>query len=226
MTLIGLGGAARAGKNVVSQYIVDRYGFIELNFSDPLLAALETLDPLITVHRNHRIEFGDGSYLQASTPLRLSKILYLVGYTEAKRVPEVRRLLQTLGTDVVRDMIDEDAWVKAMSRRIAESMPANIVVTSIRFPNELDLIHQFAGHSVYVERREAVQPGDPASAHHASETSLHPRDFGRVLDNNGTIPELLERVDELILSLSVAPDTITDTSFEQSFESNQRKAHQ
>lgn len=77
---------------------------------------------------------------------------------EAKKNPGVRVLLQRLGTDVVRDMVDEDAWVDIMRFRVECLLREGkkVVVTGIRFPNELEAIRGFGvrlcGLSVLVLR--------------------------------------------------------------------------
>ena len=53
-------------------------------------------------------------------------------YTELKTNREVRRLLQVLGTDIGRDMIDPDLWVDIASRKIAAVYVGGNKVPSVR----------------------------------------------------------------------------------------------
>ena len=231
MTLIGLGGAAGAGKNALAEVLRDEYGFTVMNMSDPLRDALVRLNPLITV--SAPLELPDGSLWAPPGPVRVAKLLELVDYSTAKTVPEVRRLLQALGTDVVRDMIDDDAWVKAMSRRIheqyrgdiASGVDTNIVVTGIRFENELEMIELLGGRAVYVSRQGVGPLGI-----HRSEYSLLAGDFAIRVRNDDTLDDLATAARRLADGLGLSPLSAASTTlpnqqvFEQSFESNTRRA--
>jgi hypothetical protein len=111
-------------------------------------------------------------------------------YTELKRVIHVREFLQKLGTEVGRDLIHPAVWVEVAARRIHEGLKTgHVIVTGIRFPNELAMFepqryHNDEAFSVYVDRDTAA--GDM----HASETSVSPKDFELYVDNSGTLEEL------------------------------------
>jgi hypothetical protein len=58
-----------------------------------------------------------------------------------------RKLLQTLGTDVVRNCIDPDYWVKAWKKRVDERIMyggVSIVVDDVRFENEAETILSYS----------------------------------------------------------------------------------
>lgn len=204
MTLIGIGGAARAGKSAAAEVLESRHGFQVLNMSDALSDALYVLNP--TVFLPFPVHFPDGSLLGGQKRISYQKLVDLVGYTEAKTVPEVRGLLQRLGTEVGRNMIDEDVWVNAMCRRIVEIGHATqpVVVTSVRFPNELEMIRSLGGDTMYVTRTE---PTDTLRAHqiatqptrsHSSETSISAQDFDYCIENDGTLIELADKVSDFV----------------------------
>lgn len=175
-TLIGLGGRLRAGKDTVADALVVNRGFRKMGMSDALADALLVLDPVIP----------DWPTLGTST--RYSVIIRAVGYVEAKTNPEVRRLLQKLGTEVGRDMIDQNVWVDIIERRIRESLAAgvSVAVTGIRFPNEVSMIRRVGGSLVWVSRPALEDPaGD-----HASESSVSVLDFDHHILNVGTVAEL------------------------------------
>jgi hypothetical protein len=181
-SLIGIGGALTAGKDTVADYMVDEYDFKKHFMSEPLAAALLALNPVLEID-------WDGF------KVRYSRLLAEVGYTRAKEHPEVRRLLQTLGTEVGRQMIGENTWVDIAGRSIDESLhiqKRNVVITGIRFKNELEMIRKRGGILLYVDR-----PGLPAAASsaHASENSLTKDDFDVVVDNDGSLEQLYRKVD-------------------------------
>ena len=225
MTLIGLGGAKRAGKSAVADVLRKRFGFTILDMSAPLHEALLTLDPWVRATPGGALpRLPDGSVLVdlCNYPMRYSRLAALVDYDEMKSIPEVRRLLQVFGTEVGRGLFGEDVWVRKMEERIeAIRAPfryphgdgavdeARIAVTGIRFENELEMIQDLGGTSIYVRRAELLTNTDT----HASERSLISTDFDHVLVNGGTLPELEARVIEHTFEHhGISPTTSTTQS--------------
>ena len=66
-----------------------------------------------------------------------------------------REALQKMGTEVGRDVFHEDFWVLQLEHRMKEQNKP-IVITDVRFPNEIDWIHKMGG-SVY-EIQRGVTP--------------------------------------------------------------------
>lgn len=210
--LIGLGGALRAGKDAVGDHLVDKHGFQKLGMSDALNEALLVLNPWIISPHYAR-------------PLRYQELHDLVGYVEAKKNPEVRRLLQVLGTEVGRKMISEDVWVGIAERKISRLLGSgqSVVITAMRFPNEIEMLDRLGGFSVWVERdaerrveglatggvlrtpEKVLTPvsGACVSAEstistHASENSVDKSMFEYFLSNNGSLEELYSKTDALL----------------------------
>ena len=50
-----------------------------------------------------------------------------------------RFALQYLGTNLLRNQLHQNIWVDCLERKIMES-DKNIVITDVRFPNEIDMI--------------------------------------------------------------------------------------
>lgn len=190
--LIGIGGLLASGKDTVADHLVEQHGFIKMGMSEPLNDALLALNPWI----------DDPTYAF----IRYQQLHAEVGYTQAKENPEVRRLLQTLGTEVGRDMIDPEVWTKIAERRILFHMAAgrSVILTGIRFPNERDMIKRIDGTLIWVERQytSLVTPGgSPAGTHstkHASENTLSADDFNMVLDNDSTLDALYSITDSAL----------------------------
>jgi hypothetical protein len=190
--LIGLGGRLRSGKDAVADVLVDRYGFTKLGMSDALIEAALVLDPYIPVN-THAATFPRGEH---GLFVRLSHLVEQVGYVDAKKNPEVRRFLQKLGTEFGRQMIGEFVWTDIMYRKIdrLRGEGHSVVVTGIRFPNEIDLITSLNGDAVYVER-----PGLPKDVQgHVSENSIGPSDFDAILCNDGTLDDLPTKIEALL----------------------------
>ena len=81
----------------------------------------------------------------------------------------------------------------------------NWIITDVRFPNEAQAIKDRGGIVIRVNREESVlykgvkHVKGLKSINHPSETSLDNYDFDHVIDNNGTIDELIGKVKQLNL---------------------------
>lgn len=131
--IIGVTGYAKHGKDSTGKILMEEFGFKRYAFADILKSMAMVLNPIIP----------DMTYTR-----RLYQLVQDQGWDEAKKVPEVRRFLQVLGTEAVRDHIGEDAWVTALENQITEDGLLNsgkVVITDVRFPNEADWVHSIGG---------------------------------------------------------------------------------
>lgn len=62
-----------------------------------------------------------------------------------------RYALQFLGTNLLRNQLHENIWVDCLEKKILES-DKNVVITDVRFPNEIDMIRNIGGEIWRVER--------------------------------------------------------------------------
>jgi len=175
--IIGLSGYAQSGKDTVANILVQHHGYKRVAFADKIRECLYALDTIISV----RAEF----------PLQLSEYFDDFGWEAAKKVPEVRRLLQVLGTEVGRKIIDPQLWIEMALGDIEAGN--KIVVTDVRFPDEAQEIKWLFGEIWRIER-----PNTKPANEHTSETAMDDWIFDRTLDNSGDIQMLEELVDDLI----------------------------
>ena len=162
--IIGLAGYARSGKNTVADLLGHKYK--QVAFADPMRAALYKMNPIIDAH----IDVVDA--------------VEEYGWDKAKDLfPEIRRLLQVLGTEVGRHMIDENVWVGIALRGMLPT--DDVVITDVRFINEAVAIKKLGGEVWRVDRE-----GVGAVNGHISEHALKDWEFDRIIENNGTIEDL------------------------------------
>lgn len=170
--LIGLSGYAGAGKDEVAKILAPR-GWERASFADPLRAALYALNPMVP---------PDGR------PLRI--LVDIFGWDQVKReTPEVRALLQRMGTEVGRNLFGQDFWVEQAMAAIERADGTQYVFTDCRFPNEAEAVRARGGRVWRVTR-----PGVTAVNAHPSETSLDTYRFDAVILNVGTLADLEETV--------------------------------
>jgi len=63
-----------------------------------------------------------------------------------------REALQKIGTEVGRDVFHQDFWVQALHAKIDPQK--NYVITDVRFPNEINWIHENGGIVIEIQRGE------------------------------------------------------------------------
>jgi hypothetical protein len=171
--VIGLSGVARAGKDTVGIVLQDLYGYEIKSFSDVLNKALIALNPWV-------IESSEGW-------LRYADAVDLLGYEKAKEIPEVRALLQRMGTEVGRDLLGQDIWVDALFKDYKPGDKWAIV--NVRFPNEFNAVKQVGG-----EVWEVTRPGYEPAQGHISDRALIGYHFDWRVHNDGTVKDLADSV--------------------------------
>jgi hypothetical protein len=146
--------------------------------------ALVRLNPVITI---------GGHYTQ------LKGIVERIGWDNLKTLsPDIRPLMQRLGTEVGRDMFGENFWVdRAMENA---EFYNNVVFSDVRYQNEADAIVEAGGIMIRVVR-DGVGPAND----HSSENNMdnYPVDF--VIGNHGAPEDLYAKVNVLLASLEAWP---------------------
>ncbi len=119
-----------------------------------------------------------------------------------KRTP--RSLLQLIGTELFRDQIHPDVWVNAL---FADYKPTgefntihdatiypNWIITDSRFPNDTDHVTKLGGINIRVVRNIPKPEFE-----HFSEKALDDYKFDHVIQNDGTLEDLIEKVREMLI---------------------------
>jgi len=127
-----------------------------------------------------------------------------------------RILLQLLGTEAGRNIIHPNIWVNALFadyKKIAYNWDCdgnttvkgypNWIITDVRFTNEAKAIKDRGGivirvnRTYYTEDKKYIMGHDPFETH-PSETALDDyNDFDYVIENDGTIQDLIDKVKAL-----------------------------
>lgn len=175
--LVGMHGFAQTGKDTVAEILAD-HRFQRVAFADPMREAVLTLNPIIAVDSYGRT-------------FRLAETVEDLGWDEAKKTLEVRRLLQVFGTEVGRRMFGEDFWVKMGMAQIKPG--GRYVITDVRFLNEALAVKQVGGLLIKIRR-----PGVGPVNQHASDAGLDDFLFDHIIDNDGTIDDLRRKVLEVV----------------------------
>ena len=198
--IIGLVGFIGSGKGTVGE-ILEQKGFIKDSFAKPLKDACsvmfgwprEMLEGDTEVSRKWREEpdsFWSEKFGRPFTP---------------------REALQKMGTEAGRNVFHDDIWVISLLNR---AKGKDVVVTDVRFKNEINYIQDNGGIVVRVKRgpepewyelAKDANEGFGSAAMGMRDKGIHQSewdwigcDFDRVIENDGTISELGNKVDELL----------------------------
>ena len=198
--IIGLVGFIGSGKGTVGD-ILETQGFSKDSFAKPLKDACsimfgwprEMLEGDTEVSRKWREE-PDSFWSEK------------FGYTFTPRLA-----LQFMGTEAGRNVFHQDVWVISLLNR---AKGKDVVVTDVRFKNEINYIQQNGGVIVRVRRGEEPEwyklAEDAAAGFssaimgmkdkgiHQSEWDWIGSEFNYTIDNDGTVNELCNKVKELL----------------------------
>jgi hypothetical protein len=187
--VIGLCGYAGVGKDCAAQGLLG-IGYHRIAFADGIRELARMIDPLVTM--------AGGS--------RLDSLVHGIGWDEAKKNPDVRRLLQTIGNGV-REVIGENAWVGVADDKIWEAKKAGkrVVVTDVRFPNEVQAVYESGATLGYTSAIVRItRPGVGPVNNHISETAIDSIEADFEIVNDGTPEELQAKLVAYAESLTEA----------------------
>lgn len=204
--ILGLTGKPGAGKDLVAKFLVDRGDWVRVAFADKIREMSLSIDPCVC----SVVEWPDvPGFSPISRMNRLSEVVVAMGWGKAKAVPEVRRFLQNLG--VTMRAVDEDFWVDLVDQTIVAAVSEwdkNVVVTDVRFPNEVNYLRSVAGEwaygvHTYTHLVRVIRPGQPQlpGHDHAAEHALdHEKEDYRLM-NDGDTDNLGKATMEMIADL-------------------------
>ncbi|PTR17468.1 dephospho-CoA kinase [Nitrosospira sp. Nsp2] len=184
MRVIGLTGPAHCGKDTVATFLCDTQGFVQVAFADPMRAGLKAIFPMLTDEH-----FTDPVLKETVIP-------------EIGRSP--RELLQTIGTEWGRKLINPDLWVYLASRiidQLRRSSPSyhinGIVISDIRLENEASYVRDM-GELWHIYRPGSYSNLTDGAKAHSSENGIQTSPHDRIIVNGGSIEDLYESINRVI----------------------------
>lgn len=203
--ILGICGLIGSGKDTIADYLVNIHEFRRDSFASTLKDACSAV-------------FGwDRDMLEGRT--RSSR--------EWREQPDVwwsqrlgreitpRWVLQYWGTEVCRRGFHDDIWIASLENKL-RSTRDDVVISDCRFPNEITAIRQQGGYVIRVTRgpdpdwfssaQQHLDQGTamPDNLPHQSEWAWANTNFDAVLDNNGTLDQLYQQVNDLVQDLRCA----------------------
>jgi dephospho-CoA kinase len=186
--LLAISGKIGHGKSSIAKILVEKHGFIEYSFADPLKKAVKEL-----------FLFSDeqlyGTQVQKAAPdsrwfgISPRQILQFTG-TELLR-DQMKKLMPDLGENIF--VHRAKLWFEA---EVKSNPDIKVVISDLRFPNECSFV------KTYGKVLRVTRPNYSHEIHtHASETALDGEEFDFTFDNSGSIVDLELAVDTYIATL-------------------------
>jgi hypothetical protein len=138
--IIGVVGFIGSGKGTIADILVQKHNFTKLSFADSLKDATAA----IFGWPRHLLE-GETAESRA---WREEKDEWWSEKTGKHITP--RNMLQMMGTEVGRDMLDPNIWIYSLERKM--DLYPNVVIADVRFPNEIKFIQDKGGFVIRVKR--------------------------------------------------------------------------
>ena len=204
--IIGFVGFIGSGKDTAADYLVNFHGFRRDSFANTLKDAVSAV-------------FGwDRVLLEGRTAeAREWREQVDPWWAERLNMPNLtpRWVLQYWGTEVCRQGFHDDIWIASVENKMRKTTD-NIVISDVRFPNEIKAIHNAGGKVIRVKRGPepewydyavSMNKGDRGNLNwalskehmkklniHASETAWVGGNIDLIIENSGTIDELYEAI--------------------------------
>ena len=193
--IVGFLGHIGSGKGTAGEILAER-GFIPLSFAGTLKDSVSS----IFGWQRGLLE-GD---TEESRSFRESVDLFWSSRFGVDITP--RYILQIFGTEVCRNNLLDNIWICSLERQLSQHK--NVVITDVRFENEIDFIKSLGGVLIQVDRKE-TQPewfNSITDLKKLEELKIHPSEYvwygndkiDYIIDNNGNFEELENKVNEII----------------------------
>lgn len=200
LNLVGITGLKQSGKNTAAEALVESLGFTPDAFADDLKAIIYDTEgiwvrvPATVLSSNPRRPMYKPEQF-----LPYQEVVDRLGIDNAKElVPDVRRILQTFGTEGMRNRFGPSIWsdrvLERAAQRHAQDTDSRTVITDVRFPDEAEAVRRAGGFLIRV-----VRPGQPTGIdQHASEALISSLPVDLEIVNDSTIEALQDQVIEAV----------------------------
>lgn len=212
--IVGFVGFIGSGKDTAADYLVNFHEFRRDSFANTLkdaVAAVFGWDRVLLEGRTKEAR----EWREQVDPWWSSRL---------GRDVTPRWILQYWGTEVCRKGFHDDIWIASLENKMRKTKD-NIVISDVRFPNEISAIHNAGGIVVRVKRgpepewyEEALnynagpqRIGWALGKHKLEQLGIHASEYSWVggkidyiVDNNGTIDDLFYQIKNLVQDRLVA----------------------
>jgi len=182
--IIGILGNKGHGKDTISDHLTSKYNFHKKAFAEPL----KEICHILFGFNNEQL------------------------YGNLKEIPDKywkitpRNAMQFVGTELFRNKmsdlipgISHNFWLECMRRQSGKY--DRLVISDVRFQNEVDFIHEMNGIVIKVERGNK----ETNDVHTSESEILQVTNYDFYIENNSDFQTLYSKVDNLCQQLKILP---------------------
>jgi hypothetical protein len=170
--IVGLAGRKRVGKDSVANILINKYGYRNDSFANPIRKFIALLTNSVNADETYQLDAD-----------KEEPIEWLGGISK-------RYMMQTLGTEWGRDLVHPEIWINALWRRVdVKNASVPLVISDIRYEDEAQSVREKGGWVVHVCR-----PGLPQTDMHETESNLYIKKTDGIVYNDGDISALRSTV--------------------------------
>ena len=195
--IIGICGLIGSGKDTIANHLVDHWDFNKTSFADKLKDAVANMF-------DWDREMLEGK-TEASRLWREQPDLFWTKETGKEITP--RYVLQTFGTECMRQGFFDGIWVSLVKQQVTKNPGKSWVIPDVRFPNEIKMIKEVGGWIWRVKRgpnpdwfTSYVEGNIEPDGIHPSEWAWANAEYDWQLNNDNTVPILNAQVNALVQS--------------------------
>ena len=200
--IVGVLGFMSSGKGTVGEILAEGMGFVPLSFADSLKNSVSAI-------------FGwDRALLEGDTKESREFRETVDSFWSKKFSKDItpRYILQQFGTEVCRNNLLDSIWVDSLERKILQH--ENVVITDVRFNNEIEFLKNLGATLIQVNRDVAMPHWyDVYSIEdaeyfedYANKQGIHRSEYewlgnpniDHIIENNGSFRDLELKVFDLI----------------------------
>lgn len=201
--IVGLLGFIGSGKGTVASILVEKYNFRQDSFASSLKDACSAM-----------FDWPRAMLEGDTTESREWREIVDPWWSEKLGIPNFspRYALQIMGTDVLRNHFHQDLWFITVQNRIRKNPDQHVVISDVRFPNEIKFIQEQGGvlakinrgpTPVWYETALLANKGNSLAKEAMTKTysSAHFSEWAWVgskidleVDNNGSLDTLTDQV--------------------------------
>ena len=141
--ILGISGFINSGKSTVAMQLTENYGFRKDSFATSLKDACAALfdwpRDLLEGDTKESREWREVTDSWWSEKLNISNF-------------SPRLALQLIGTDALRNHFNPGLWFMTLENRVRKDPDRHVVISDVRFPNEVEFIQNQGGIMVRVDR--------------------------------------------------------------------------
>ena len=180
--LIGVLGRKRSGKDTYGNYVIEKYNFKRYAFADPIKNILKVMFDFSDLQLNEEKEKVDNRWNVCP-----------------------RTVLQKFGTEICRnDLIkyipelnldNHTLWIKLFKIFYEKNKDKDIVITDVRFLDEINIIKSYGGKIIKINRDNLEEDN------HSSEMDIDNYSEDLInysIDNNYSYDDLFSQIDTIL----------------------------